>query len=70
VLRQRPTGLRTNNIECFFVYLINLCKIVNTVDKTVEFKEENEKRARNILNDDSNISKLRSNVEKLVMSKC
>jgi hypothetical protein len=53
----------------FFVYLINLCKTVNTVDKAVEFKEENEKCAHNILNDDScNILKLRI-VEKLVMSK-
>jgi hypothetical protein len=63
--------LQTNNTECFFVYLINLCKTVNTADMTVEFKEENEKCARNILNDDScNILKLRRNAEKLVMSKC
>jgi hypothetical protein len=55
----------------FFVYQVNLCNTVNTDDKTVEFKEENEKCARNILNNGiCNILKLRRNVEKLVMSKC
>jgi hypothetical protein len=32
--------LCVDNQNVFFVYLINLCKTVNTVDKTVEFKEE------------------------------